>query len=170
MVRCADCGFLGLRRTAERDIVEAEPLFREEGKIGPPIYDKLPLCFAREVDFRKTIPDHGDPKSKLAALQSERECDAFTEWKQGFSPKEHAEMLLHEEIREAEQQWREQQAKQDQQWREQQAERDRQWREEDRKKIETNANRRTIWAVVLSVIAAVVAAVLTPLVQAWLSG
>ena len=34
MVKCADCGFLGVRNLHTRDIVEAELTLREEGKIA----------------------------------------------------------------------------------------------------------------------------------------
>ena len=53
----------------------------------------------------------------LGAFQEPRECEAFTQWRQGFTPKEHAEM----DDRKRERDWQREMAKEDRKWREDQA-------------------------------------------------
>lgn len=136
MVKCADCGFLAVRLTAHKhEIVEAEPGLRERGIIVPKDYHVVPLCFVREYNLAKEIGDPSQgPKKILEIMQRDRECKAFTEWHQGFSPKEHAEMLLHEELRKSEREWREEQTKRDRDWRKEDVKLAREWRQEDVKR------------------------------------
>jgi hypothetical protein len=98
MVRCADCGFLSLRHLETRELREAEGDYRNTGVIPRNItlpkhlYEERPLCFQQLVTFD---PEQcKSPEDRLAAIQQERgDCRGFTEWKQGFMPKEHREML-----------------------------------------------------------------------------
>lgn len=82
-------------------------------------YRHIPICFARAYDLQSEIPgqlsqDQEDYPAKLVleVISKDRKCpkrmpaDGFTRWHQGFTPKEHREMLDRQETRD----W---QAKQD---------------------------------------------------------
>ena len=79
-------------------------------------YRSLPICFARAArldkevagvteEFEQRIPEQtarehleryenvAQPKEVATVVSRDRQCDEFTEWHQGFSPKEHREML-----------------------------------------------------------------------------
>lgn len=120
MVKCAKCGFLCYRNLEDRALVEAEANFRETGKVPQPDrpteYDigipssfvagggfgDIPICFARAADLdsetkldktnQSSIGQHSEG-AVLRAITKERECAHFTTWYQGFTPKEHREML-----------------------------------------------------------------------------
>ena len=86
---------------------ETEKSFREKSVVphagyleGQPTYrhESFPLCFAQVCDLTAefTKADKlGSPN--LVALDfvihEEKECKAFTKWQQGFTPKEHREMI-----------------------------------------------------------------------------
>lgn len=58
----------------------------------------MPFCFARQFDFRERYGwgagSLGVGEAEIyPAIVEERDCDAFTPWQQGFSPREHREML-----------------------------------------------------------------------------
>lgn len=95
MVKCSECGFLSLRNVTTRELEEVEKEYRESSN---PEYssagyladrhDNLPVCFAQACDL---IAEYafGD---MAKTMQKERECNSYTKWQQGFSPKEHREM------------------------------------------------------------------------------
>ena len=107
MVKCSECGFLAVRNTESHELEEADETFREKGIIpltghaeGRPRsrHEPLPLCFARCHDLQeefKNVPgeDKAVPGGVHRVIIKERQCDAFTEWQQGFTPKEHREMI-----------------------------------------------------------------------------
>ena len=68
----------------------------------------------------------GDRRREAARTVSarERDCASFTPWRQGFTPKEHLEMLDRVER----QRWQEEQREKDLRWREQQRKEDKRWR------------------------------------------
>jgi len=108
MTKCARCGFLSLRDITDRSLVEAESDYRERlhrPPLGPNRgYEDVPLCFVQEVNFRaiaKDLPTKERHEALLTAVTAEHKqpCPGFCEWKQGFTPKEHAEMKLLEEQR-----------------------------------------------------------------------
>ncbi len=127
MVKCADCGFLTMRNRYTGGLDEMVREFRETGepptRKRPPVsdatthplgwsdniwpYANVPLCFvlARDEygDFAVAPKDLGYqdfPSSMvLEILQKDRECEAFTRWMLGFTPKEHREMLDREQAR-----------------------------------------------------------------------
>jgi len=120
-VKCKDCGFLSLRNEFTGQLDEASGPYRVSGE--PPAWRKpsissgglganrsggldfpyrtTPICFVMEFDLLaehlKTGPDYGqmDVSGELAKeiISKERHCAAFTKWHQGFTPKEHREML-----------------------------------------------------------------------------
>ena len=107
MVKCADCGFLAAREIETRNLEETETAFRDSGVPpvielrpggGRSLHEPLPLCFARRYNLIKEFKefagkDYPDRTSVFPVLNEERECEAFTKWHQGFTPKEHREML-----------------------------------------------------------------------------
>jgi hypothetical protein len=99
MIRCADCGFLGLRRRQDRAVLEAENEFRiwamhpvrVEGNSGN-VYESRPICCAQASYLAGEL--NGETTEELKrVIQHERDCKKFTPWKQGFTPKEHHEMI-----------------------------------------------------------------------------
>ena len=122
MVKCADCGYLALREWESRALVETEQHYREIGTDPPRTgmdkhkrYEDWPLCFAMAWPLREEIQGErqeiGGPEvaSVLRVIHKERECSKYVDWQQGFTPREHREMLdrqwlLHrEDTRNAEQ-------------------------------------------------------------------
>jgi hypothetical protein len=83
-------------------------------------------------------------------LQKERNCGSFTPWIQGFTPKEHKEMLDAKEMRE----WQAEQREKDRAWQEEQRKFDREWQESQKK-----ADRR--WHAKMVVLAAVLGAIVS---------
>lgn len=119
MVKCIECGLLSLRNIETRELDEAEETFRqwgrgtavkwsypvqigdtpfcEEDKLSRYIHASLPICFARNGDFSSQlkeliIENYDADKVVLMVIGKERHCEAFIEWQQGFTPKEHREM------------------------------------------------------------------------------
>jgi hypothetical protein len=103
-VKCADCGYLAVRHFQTRQLLDAEDTFRTNGTIPQVqldlrthcwIYDDWPVCFANEISFREAseIGRVSDSETRTRAIHKERNCNSFTPWKQGFTPKEHEEMI-----------------------------------------------------------------------------
>lgn len=134
MVRCADCGYLAQRRTEDRMLLDAEDNYRRTAgvpslKHAPELlYEEIPICFVRAINFREAISDgydRYDSTRALTVIKSPRECGFFTKWHQGFTPKEHYEMMLEEkrllrqkELEESDRRWRCDEAEKDHVWRE----------------------------------------------------
>ena len=105
-----------------RELVEAEEEYRTDaerpssgGESG--FYADYPLCFERKYNLRAEAQSDA-PNDVLKVIQKDRDCD-IREWNQGFTPKEHKQMLLDERQRawqvereEADRKWRESQATQ----------------------------------------------------------
>jgi hypothetical protein len=77
----------------------------------PPDKFSMPLCLARAWDLPSEIKGdiaRYDEGKCVRVLQKERLCESFTKWHQGFSPKEHREMMDREEWRkwQASQNWK----------------------------------------------------------------
>ncbi len=101
MVKCSECGFLASRNVQSRQLEETEQEIRMEG--GPVIvwntekplhHTEPPICFMRVEDY-KSIPYtlFGDNDMVKSEIQRERTCKDFIPWQQGFTPKEHREMM-----------------------------------------------------------------------------
>ena len=102
-VRCDKCGFLALCNIDDRHLTEADRVYRTTAE--PPKsrewevaeYDNIPICFRTKANLREEIKEQETkvlPKDILAVIQQERLCSEFEDWIQGFSPKEHLEMLI----------------------------------------------------------------------------
>ena len=113
MVKCSECGFLALRKWGNSQLVEAIKDYRESGQKPLPIYyrdvDSCPICFVMAYDLvseveesaKQRLPNESGDWSgyNKIVIQKDRECPpdnksfGFTEYQQGFTPKEHREML-----------------------------------------------------------------------------
>jgi len=110
--KCADCGFLAIRNKETRNLEEVEYESRQNGKIHTGIYHYLPTCFEMvvnfpdEIDKLKQLPRYQEQKNSMGeiiwpqydvmiseTINAERECQFFAHWQQGFTPKEHRDML-----------------------------------------------------------------------------
>lgn len=112
MVKCAECGFLAARNKETRKLEEVEFESRQNGYLKANRYEYIPVCFAMVISFDKECeelrklpqyqsrfdeigghiyPNTGDLIIPL--LSKERDCESFIEWIQGFTPREHQEML-----------------------------------------------------------------------------
>ena len=120
--KCADCGFLTFRMAGDGALVEAGEECRELGNLpvrvhptGAPtslytMFSELPICFVRRyplgdefVAEKKNYPGVSRDSKGVAigirkeVIQRERTCEKWTKWTQGFTPRDHLEMLLNEE-------------------------------------------------------------------------
>jgi hypothetical protein len=123
LVKCADCGFLTLRNDYTGQLDEVGDGYRRTGEpqelrkpqdpsdrsnVYPLSYTfyykahtNLPICFAREWNLFGDLVQSGnnagdaslEPGLALEVITKDRLCSAFTPWQQGFTPKEHREML-----------------------------------------------------------------------------
>lgn len=138
MVKCSDCGLLALKNTNISQWVEADEVYRATGEVVAPSgkADPLPICFTRKWNLRVGIKaqllrdGYGEVEAEarsrgsisgriLAEITRERSCETtnqsqpgFIKWSQGFSPKEHREMLDRQWRLGRERDWR----KEDQDW------------------------------------------------------
>ncbi len=127
MVKCAECGYLSVRKKRDYSLLDASSDFRERGAVPNetddkgmnqhPLHELIPLCFGRQPYLRdaiKTIDKQKNSNDEVkAVINKEIDCKEFTKWQQGFTPKEHREMIdrewmmQHEEEREnADRKWR----------------------------------------------------------------
>ncbi len=136
--KCADCGYLTIRNRKIYSLDEADIDFREKG-IVPTVYDEvgrnphklhrdLPLCFVGNSYLSnaiKNIKHNDNPFDEIKEIiQTENDCKEFTEWRQGYTPIEHREMLdrqwmLDYQTRreEADRAWQHKERKNDKTWR-----------------------------------------------------
>jgi len=153
MVKCSECGFLALRDKANGLLVEVNDDYRVSGRIpeyitGYKEYHNYPICFVMAYDLmpeveqavlKQTIDQSDDwGKYVLEVITRERDCPTkhdklgFTEYQQGFTPREHREMLDRKWLLD----FQAKREQEDKQWREEQRRSDLQWREEQDKKAE----------------------------------
>lgn len=137
MVKCKDCGYVGAREFQTRILLEVDEGFREQAERGHVMSNKTlyfgkPICAAMVFNLGSEVAGDGRDDT-LAILHMNRNCDVFTSWQQGYSPKEHLDMNLLKEQQAAEQSRREQ----EQEWQRQCDADDRKWREEQERVAET---------------------------------
>lgn len=123
MAKCVDCGYLTVRHYFERNLVEAESKIRK-GEQWPAqqgtnlcLYERTPLCFVMANKIGNKSNDYSAMEFRDAICE-ERNCDYFIHWQQGFTPKEHREMIDRKEMlkwqadrEDADRKWREKQNK-----------------------------------------------------------
>jgi hypothetical protein len=138
MVKCSECGFLAARDIDTRRLDEVEKAFRESG--SPPVryvsgrnqyvgQERVPICFVQAYDLKQEIEIARGSDAMNATwvhfvINQDRECQPFMEWQQGFTPKEHREML----DREAMLKWQTEREEADKKWRENESKENRKWR------------------------------------------
>jgi hypothetical protein len=105
-VKCADCGFLTLRKLTTRELVEVEEEIRATGEIladpafvhkPTPMYEPHLLCFRKSFRLHEEqcqpVLGSSLEQRTLAVIHNQRFCDRFTSWEHGYSPREHWEMI-----------------------------------------------------------------------------
>ena len=96
MAKCVECGFLGARAKDDGRWVEADDGFRAEGKPAQELWAAYPLCFKRVIQVHQEADrESGTSRDEKvrAVIRAERECDSFTAWRPGYTPREHDELL-----------------------------------------------------------------------------
>jgi hypothetical protein len=153
-VRCAGCGFLSLRESESRALVEAEVGVRNDWKqlrvikAGQgPVYESKPLCFQAVGEFAVAIADAKTPDEIQRVALLDRQCGKAIDWRQGWTPQEHDEMRLEEERRTRDLAWQEERREKDRESQERRDRDQREWQES-----QTRENRR--WQFKLAVLAA----------------
>jgi len=137
MVKCAECGFLCFRQRPDSLLVEADEVSRSTGK--PALAEQgvsldFPVCFARAYPLRTEadrVKETGRNwlDANLEVIRRERDCASFARWRQGYSPKEHSEMIDRQWMLD----WQRKTQEEDRAWREQTQKEDREWRREERR-------------------------------------
>ena len=119
MVKCAECGYLGVRRCNDQALVSPGPDQRRTGEApkdpsvkidAPPILETMPLCAIGVCPLDEEFADgqlitpssaRGPMKGANVAQKVMRDdrpkCESekkFTPWIPGLSPKEHIDMNL----------------------------------------------------------------------------
>lgn len=115
-VKCADCGYLTiLQKHPDRALAEVDREIRKTG--DPPVkhhqgqeFENWPLCFVHRYELKHEFDEANEQSRQnsrqqnfLAVINLPRNCEpvdckGFVEWKQGFTPKEHYEMMLSAEM------------------------------------------------------------------------
>ncbi|MFL5329185.1 MAG: hypothetical protein ACJ8C4_09730 [Gemmataceae bacterium] len=100
MPRCAECGYLGLRKSQSGSLDEADERFRNEIFVrgAPSIHDSVPSCGMGVPEFREMVRS-GHKDAITQALYLDRQCDKFVAWRRGYTPKDHADLQREESIR-----------------------------------------------------------------------
>lgn len=189
MVRCAGCGYLGVRCFTTQQLVSPSEDQRRTGKptesyIRQSMHvhndilsdglavDMTPMCALGVWDLGQELHDQVGgvrfldwaPKAK-DVMQKDRECSSFVKWKSGLTPKEHMDMLATQEMLDAQAARLDMQAERERAWRNEDLERTRQQRNEDIALLKASM-RINMWIPVLSVvIGALLAALLAWLLQ-----
>jgi len=158
--KCADCGLLAARNSQTRELEEVQEDYRNTGKAPkwsvevprrtPEFFAAwvgkeglgTPVCFMRvydlSVEFKPNEMGAAEEKC-LQILGKERECSSFIEWKQGFTPKEHREMMDREGMLK---------------WQAEREDKDRDWRAEQERIRNKQEWRRYIFLAVCTLLAA----------------
>jgi hypothetical protein len=102
-VKCANCGLLAMVGENQA-FIEAPMRTRKEGLQPWKVIN--PHCFVDAYDlpneFKETEYREKNPQRRLLiVLDEERDCKRFAQWKQGYTPKEHNDMIQSEALREA---------------------------------------------------------------------
>lgn len=124
MVKCADCGFLSTWDTVDQEHRESTATYRKTGLRDDRDEGNAERwegrCLVRFWDLPKLVADErtrlGDggltSTARRTTFHEERDCPKFTPWSQGFSPKEHQQMLNNQLLLE----WQEKRRRSDLLW------------------------------------------------------
>lgn len=134
MARCSECGFIAARVWEIGEFREIDDKRRDSGELksGFGNFDPIPICFVNcfnikeEIEvLRKAAHDEWTQNSigewiqphweiyVKQVLNTERVCESFRDWQQGFTPKEHREMMDREKM----QKWQMEREEADRKWR-----------------------------------------------------
>ena len=150
MAKCSECGFLTIRENLGGDLIEVTEDYRISGRV-PDYLDttgvsNFPICFAMAWNLHpesaraatdqilSKTDDFGE--RVLGVITRDRKCPpedkdvGFTKYQQGFTPKEHREMLDRERLL----QFEENRQSADVAFRREEAEAVRQWQAEEAEK------------------------------------
>lgn len=121
------------------------------------MYTGFPLCFERATSLQEEIsplspsPHH----AVLGVISDDRVCSNYTPWHQGFTPKEHREMI----DRQWERNWQLEREREDRKWREHQ---ERKADERHRVNLLINTGLVTVVMVVAIIVSALIARGIIP--------
>jgi hypothetical protein len=114
MARCSKCGFIAARVWEMGEFREIDDKRRDSGELksGFGNFDPIPICFVNSFNIKEEVEvlrkaAHDEPTQNSIGewiephwanhvkqvLNTERVCKYFTDWQQGFTPKEHREMM-----------------------------------------------------------------------------
>lgn len=106
MAKCSECGFLTLRDRNSLQLVEVIDDYRESGRATKVEYHNYPICFVMAYDLMPEVEREAHVQFQegkgewsgyvLRIITRDRDCDKlgkFVKYQQGFTPKEHREMM-----------------------------------------------------------------------------
>lgn len=125
-VKCRDCGFLAMQANYA-EWVEADSMLRNSGvpdNVRQRNLGNWPQCFMRKYDLQAEMREIEQQRAEqkevrerhrlvLMVVNEERCCCEYTDWRMGFSPKEHREMLDRQRLLE----WQTEEAKKNRRYR-----------------------------------------------------
>lgn len=108
MVKCADCGYLGLENPHSNELQRAGRHAREKAtiRIGDRNYVVRFVCKLGARCFQDMDVPKGHRPSVEGYAPVDRDqiqCDQFVDWIEGKTPEEHESMLLQDRVKELEQ-------------------------------------------------------------------
>lgn len=111
-MRCVNCGLLAMRKKSDASLAEVPGYIREKDPTTRTAvvnkfedeHEITPVCLARQATFSPKKEEYSEQ------FKEERDCPGFTEWRQGFTPKEHSEMAMHDLAESNRRIWEEKQA------------------------------------------------------------
>src|SRR5713101_1490489 len=105
MCKCADCGYLSIRKLDSNALVEVIGDTRRAwttpeipGKSQYSQFDPRPVCFVRAADLLEEAGNSAAKDAVLPVITKDRNCSGFIKWSPGYSPKEHREMAFKTEL------------------------------------------------------------------------
>lgn len=146
VVKCSECGYLAVR-DREGNVIEVVGRVRETGGFGGDKGHADFFCIQRSDAF-SLLPPRGDGHERATCIRQERDCLVYCRWMEGYSPKEHVEIMLHKVLLDH-------QAELDRK----RDERERNWRKED-VDLAKRALKVNVWAIVAAFWGGIIAAVI----------
>ena len=100
MVKCSECGFLGVRRRmlahAFPGLMEVTAKQRATWDFGP--YKQQPLCYRQAFILVEEAGSIANKENFLEVIHRDRKCDKFREWQHDYSPREHLDEMKIEQL------------------------------------------------------------------------
>lgn len=98
-MQCKECGYVGVRSRFAGLTFEADERVRNQG--AQFVANEQPcaarvFCYANQREFDP--PKVGGESTVLQTLSLNIDCQSFTKWQRGKTPKEHADMALLERV------------------------------------------------------------------------